>query len=58
MNDKVETAPEIKENWKTYECPNCGDVCDIDINDPVGAWHHRWKSVTCPECGELMEPTG
>jgi hypothetical protein len=45
-----ELKSEIKANWKTYECPNCGDVCDIDINDAVDAWHHRWKSVTCSEC--------
>jgi hypothetical protein len=47
MNNEA-TLQEIRENWKTYTCPNCGDVCDIDVNDAVNAWHHRWISHQVP----------
>jgi len=31
------------------ECPNCGDECQVDLDDPIGRRVH----VSCPSCDHM-----
>ena len=38
------------DDWRTFECPDCGDVEDIDIADATGV-----TVYPCKVCGAPLE---
>ena len=35
--------------WKTFECPNCGNVVEIENS-------RKWECYDCPECETTLMP--